>query len=415
VIGRIAILGGSSVYIPEFVLSLISHNLNFREIVLIGQPGRKLGIVTEFCQRLLDKSGFPATVHGTTDVAEGVSGAKYVLNHVRVGGMQARLRDEKLPVKFEMVGDESLGAGGFANALRTLPVVLEHARIIQECNPNAVLINLTNPIGVVIEALVKYTKLTVVGVCDLPGKYIKMIAGVLHTDVDEMWGDYIGLNHMGWIQDVKVHGRSCMSQLLEKLERHRDEGFDHELIELFRMIPTRQVGLYFHRQDILKQQQKCARFRAEVLQEAEKRILELYENKSLCEIPELTRERNAVWYEETISPLIAALESPKERDVILCVRNGGSIRDLPEDCSVEIPVRVSRRGLKPYKAGSCPRFLKGLFLAVKESNRLAVEAVQHHSYEAALQALAINPLVPSLHSAKRFLDNLCKEENIRLH
>jgi len=415
VIGRITVLGGSSVYTPELVLSIISRNVNVKEIVLVGRSEKKLRLVAAFCQRILDKSGFPAKVVGTRDLAEGVAGAKYVLNHVRVGGMAARLRDEKWPPKYGMIGDESLGAGGFANAMRTLPVVFEQARQIEAINPEATLINLTNPMGIVVEALIKYSNLNVIGVCDLPRIYIKKVARVLRVNPDEVWVDYIGLNHMGWIQDVKRRNRSQMSRLLERLERHKEDGFDYQLVELFRMIPTRTVSLYFHREDILKQQKACARFRAEVLQEAEQQILKLYEDKHLCEVPDLTRERNAVWYEETMVPLIEALESAQHRDLILCVRNDGAIRDLPDDCSVEVPVEVSNRGLKVRKVGSCPRFLKGLFVAVKESDRLTVEAARHKSYECALQALAIHPLVPSLEAATRFLDKVIKQEQLELH
>jgi 6-phospho-beta-glucosidase len=206
-----------------------------------------------------------------------------------------------------------------------------------------------------------------------------------------------------------------MGHVLEKLERHKEDGFDCELIELFRMIPTRMVGLYFHRDDILKEQKACSRFRAEVLQEAEKQILKLYEDQHLSEVPDLTRERKAIWYEETIVPLIAALENRKDQEVILCVRNGDSIRDLPEDASVEIPVKISSRGIVPRKVGNCPHFLKGFYTSIKESDRLTVEAVRHKSYDLALQALVVNPLVPSLHAAKKFLDRIVKEEKIELH
>jgi len=415
VIERIAILGGSSVYTPEFILSAISHNLNIKEIVLVGRPGQKLPIVAGFCQRLLDKSGFPATITTATDAAEGVAGAKYILNGIRVGGMAARLRDEKLPPKFGMVGDESLGAGGFANAMRTLPVVFELAEQIEAVNPEATVINLTNPMGVVVEALTRYSALNIVGVCDLPGTYVKRVAETLDCATADLWVDYIGLNHLGWLQDVKVDGRSCMGELLERLERHEDDGFCYDLVELFRMIPTRTVSLFFDTDHVLKKQQACPRFRAEVLHEAEEQILDLYEDEHMCDLPELARERNAVWYEETIIPVIEALESRTQRRLILCVRNDRAIRDLPEEGSVEIPVAVSRRGVKRRAVGDCPRFLKGLFTAVKESDRLTIEAARHRSYEHALQALAIHPLVPSVETARCFLDRVMKEESLELH
>jgi 6-phospho-beta-glucosidase len=415
VIERIAILGGSSVYIPEFILSVISHNLNVKEIVLQGTSERKLTLVSRFCQRLLDKSGFPATVIPLSDVGEAVAGARYILNHIRVGGLQARLRDEKLPIKHGMVGDETLGAGGFANAMRTLPVVLDYAAKIESVNPDAILINLTNPMGICVEALTAHTKLNVIGVCDLPGTYVKKVAKIVRKEPEDLQIDYIGLNHMGWIQDVRVSNRSIMSRVLEYIEKHRDDGFDSDLVEVFRMIPTRTMSLCFHQDAILRRQKTCSRFRAEALHEAEQQILELYEDEHLTEVPELTRARDAVWYEETIVPLIAALENKKEERIILCVRNEGAIRDLPENCSVEVPVKVSKKGMKPVKVGNCPRFLKGLFAAMKESDRLTVEAVRHKSKEYALQALTINPLVPSLDAAKQFLQMVMREEQLELH
>ncbi|MCF6284402.1 MAG: hypothetical protein L3K26_04355 [Candidatus Hydrogenedentes bacterium] len=414
-IERITILGGSSVYTPELVLSIISRNLNVKEVVLFGQEGRKLELVANFCQRLMKKSGFPAIVTASTDVREAVAGAKYILNHIRVGGMQARMRDEMLPPKHGMVGDENLGAGGFSNAMRTLPVIFEMAEQIEAVNPDATFINLTNPMGIVVEGLINYTNLNVVGVCDLPGTYTRKIARVLQENVESLKFDYVGLNHLGWIQDVKLDKHSCMSHLLEKLESQSEEGFDYELIELFRMIPTRHTGIFFHRAEVLKKQKACSRFRAEVLHDAEKRILKLYEDEHLNEVPDLTRQRNAVWYEETILPLIEAMEDDSEHDVILCVRNDGCIRDLPDNSSVEIPTKVSNKGVVPRKVGSLPRFLRGVFLAAKESDRLTVEAVRHRSKEYALQALTINPFVPSLEIAKSYLDRIIKDEQIELH
>lgn len=414
-IERISILGGSSVYIPEFILSLVSHNVNVKEVVLIGRDGPKLPLVATFCQRLMDNSGFPGRVIGTTDVREGVQGAQYVINHVRVGGMPARQRDEEIPPKFGMVGDETLGAGGCANALRTLPVVLKHVELIEKTNPGATFINLTNPTGIIVDALAKYSTLKTIGVCDLPGKYIRNLANILRVPPEELQVDYVGLNHIGWIQDIKQDGRSRMDRVLDQLEQHNEDGFDQDLVALFRMIPTNTVGLFFHGDTVLKKQQACARSRAAILYEAEQQILKLYTDESLTEIPELTRARNAIWYEKTIVPLLQALEEKEEREIILCVKNEGAIRDLPEDCSVEVPVRVCKKGIEARKIGDCPRFLKGLFHCVKESDRLIVEAVRHKSYEFALQGLVINPLVPSLDAAKAYLDRIMKEESIELH
>ncbi len=414
-IDRIAILGGSSVYIPEFIFSIITHNINVREVVLFGRPGEKLPIVANFCRRLIKRSGFPASIRHTTDLAEAVAGAKYVLNHVRVGGMAARLRDETLPPLNGMVGDESVGPGGLANALRTLPTVFEQAAIVQEVNPAAIYINLTNPMGILVDALNTHTALRAIGVCDIPTTCIRKLAAALRLPADDLDVDYIGLNHLGWIQDVKVGRHSVMSSLVERLEHDSGNGFDADLIRLFRMIPTRTPSLYFHADRVVAEQRRAGKHRAELLHEAEAQILDLYRDEHLNEIPRLTRARNTPWYEETIIPLIRALEGTKKRRLVLCVRNDGAIRDLPAACSVEVPVEVCDGTFKPKRVGTCPKFLHGLFSAVKESERLIVEASYHKSYEYALQALAVNPFVHSLDTAKRFLDRLVKDEKIELH
>ncbi len=413
-IERIAILGGSSVYIPEFVFSLITHNINVREIALFGRDGEKLPIVAEFCRRLIKRSGFPTEIRHTTNLEEAVTGARYVLNHVRIGGMQARLRDESLPPADGMVGDESIGPGGLANALRTLPTVMELAARVEAVNPGCVFVNLTNPMGIVVDALTAHTKLRVIGVCDLPGTYIRKIADVVRHRPDELEFDYLGLNHIGWIQDVRLHRKSIMGALLERLEHHPQDGFDLDAIRLFRMIPARRVSDYFHADRIVEEQRRGGKHRAEILHEAEAQILELYRDPHLNEIPPLTRARNTPWYEETIVPLIQALEGDVKRRLILCVANDGAIRDLPAAGSVEVPVDVVSGTLKSKRVGNCPHFLRGLFVATKESDRLIVEAVRHNSYDSALQAFAINPFVASLDKARRMLDIVVKNEALEL-
>lgn len=413
-IDRIAILGGSSVYIPEFIFSLISHNVTVREVALFGRAGEKLSIVADFCRRLIKRSGFPSEIRHTTRLEDAVIGAKYVLNHVRVGGMQARLRDESLPPAEGMVGDESIGPGGLANALRTLPVVLEHAARVEAVNAGCTYINLTNPMGIVVDALNAHTSLRVIGVCDLPGTYIRKIADVIRHRIDELEVDYLGLNHLGWFQDVRLHRKSIMSALLERLENHPQDGFDLDMIRLFRMIPARRVSDYFHADRIVEEQRRGGKHRAQLLHEAEAQILELYRDPHLTEIPPLTRARNTPWYEETIVPLIQGLESDKKRRLILCVRNDGAIRDLPATGSVEVPVDVGAGAFKPRRVGDCPHFLHGLFIATKESDRLIVEAVRHNSYDLALQAFTVNPFVASLDRARRLLDTIIKNEGLEL-
>ena len=329
-IDRIAVLGGSSVYIPEFIVSILTHSILVKELVLMGKPGEKLDVVGKFCQRLINKNGYDTKIILETDAVAAVAGANYIINHIRVGGMKARIRDEKTPPQFDMLGGESLGPGAVINLLRTLPVVFDFAKIIQDVNPRATVINLTNPVGALVEALYRYTALNVVGISDLPNIYTRKIAALLGREPDEIQVNYVGIYDLGWIQDVKVDGVSRMNQLLGHIENSDDDDFDHDLIRLFRMIPTRALGMYFHRYDTLKEQQTCSRLRSEILYDAEKRLLKMYQKSSLNAVPELARQRNARWYDYTLVPLLQQFEAPDNATNILCVKNDGAITDFPD-------------------------------------------------------------------------------------
>ncbi len=414
-VDRITILGGSSVYIPEFVSKALAHNLVVDELVLLGKPGRKLDAVSDFCQRLVDKNGHATRIIAETNIENAVHNASYIINHVRIGGMKARIRDEMTPPQLDMIGSDCIGAGAVINALRTLPVVMGFARTIEAVNPNAVFINLTNPVGVIVEALTRSTSLNIVGVNDLPGVYRRKIGTLLGRSPADITINCLGLHDLGWIQDVKVGNTSQMRKVLDLITNTEDEDFDQLLINLFRLIPTRHAGLYFHRSEALKYQQSCARFRSQLLHDAEKRILRLYSNPALNAVPDLTRQRNPLWYEYTLIPLLQALENSKPFPMVLCVQNQGAISDLPEKSSVEIPVNVSKKGCTPGKVGMLPRFLKGFFCAVKESDRLVIEASSHKSYEHALQALVVNPFVPSADKAREYLDRAMRQDKLELH
>ena len=414
-IDRLTILGGSSVYIPEFISTALTNNILINELVLLGKPGRKLDAVSAFCQRLVDKNGHVTRIIPETDPVAAVKDATYIVNHVRVGGMKARTRDEMTPPQFDMIGSDCMGAGAIVNALRTLPVVFEFAKAIEATNPKAVFINLTNPVGIIVEALHRVTSLKTVGINDLPYVYLRKIALLLGHKEEELHLNYLGLHDLGWIQDVKVGGVSRMRKLLDLVAASDDEDFDRGLIELFRVIPTRHAGLYFHRNEALQYQKSCARFRSQLLLDAERRILRLYANPALNSVPDLTRQRNALWYEYTLAPLLQALNTKTATRMVLCVQNKGAISDLPDKSSVEVPVTVSQKGFKTGKIGLLPRFLKGFFCAVKESDRLAIEAARHSSYDHALQALAVNPFVSSVDKARAYLDRAIQKEKLDLH
>jgi len=414
-IDRIALHGGSGVNTPAFIASIISNNLPVGEVTLIGRSECKLKLVAAFCQRLLDKNGFPTRIIPTCSLEEGVRDASYVINQIRVGGLASRVRAERIPPCFGMIGDEGVGAGAIMNAIRSVPEVLRIAQEVEQINANCFFIDLTNPVGILVEAVHRHTNLKVVGACNAPMSCIQKIGEILHLESSMLTVDYFGLNHFGWIQDIRSNGRSHLDRLVDRIQKKQLDGFDPELVRVFRMIPVPFVSFFFRTNALLKRQQARVKYRGEELLEVEQDLLNIYGANTINELPQRLKDRNPVWYKTTILPLIEALEKDEPTEIIACVPNQGCFRDLDDNASIEITTRVSKKGIAPARQiGESPPLLKGLFTSLKTSDRLAIEAATKRSYELALQALAIHPLVPSIAMAEQYLEHTNEEENLGL-
>ncbi len=414
-IDRIALNGGSGVNTPAFVASIIAKNLPVAEVALIGRSECKLNLVAAFCQRLLDKNGFPTRVIPTCSLEEGVRGASYVINQIRVGGMAARVRAERVPPCFGMIGDEGVGAGAIMNAIRSVPEVLKIAKEVEQVNPDCYFINLTNPVGILVEAIHQNTNLKVVGACNAPMFCVSKLCEILHVDPELLDVDYFGLNHFGWIQDIRANGRSQLDRLVDRIYKKQLNGFDPEIVRVFRMVPVPFVSFYFRTNALLKRQQARVKYRGEELLEMEQELLRTYQANATTELPQRLKDRNPVWYKTAVLPLISALESESSMEMICCIPNRGCIRDLDEDASIEVTTRVDKKGIVPARQiGESPPLLKGIFNTLKTSDRLAIEAAIKRSYDLALQALAIHPLVSSIAMAEKYLEHTNQEENLGL-
>ncbi len=412
-INRLAILGGSSVYIPVFLSALMQNNVRIKEIVLIGTNQEKLNIVSAFCKRMVDNVGYPLKVNETTSVELGIEGAEIILSHIRVGGFLARIAYERKPINCDLIGDESFGAGSFLNAFYTLPVMLEIGKKISSINPKAYVINMTNPMGLVVETLTRFAGLTrVIGVCESVTSYKQLIARLLNVSEKNISLQYIGLYHLGAICDVYLHGRSIMVELIEKLEKEKIPSFDHEIISTFNAIPSRALSIFLRKSDYLKEQKKKTQLRSEILYEHETKILNIYKNQRVNSIPDVVYERNPSWYDEIIIPLICALNKYCFDEHIICIPNKDYLSEFPFDTSIEIPCKINKKEIKPSIQTKLPEFFRGLFLTAKESDRLITEAIINKSYNCALKALAINPFVDSFTKARLFLDEFIQTEKI---
>lgn len=412
-INRLAVLGGSSVYIPVFLSALMQNNMRVKEIVLIGKNPDKLNIVSSFCKRMVDNVGYPLRIKDTISIEEGVEGAQIILSHIRVGGFLARIDYEKKPVNYDLIGDESFGAGSFLNAFHTLPVMLDIGQKIASLNPTAYIINMTNPMGLVVETLTRFAKLkNVIGISETATSYKRIFSQFLNISEKSISIQYIGLYHLGAICDVCVRGKSIMAELIEKLEKEKIPNINNELFSIFNIIPSRALNIFLIKNDYLREQKKKSIFRSEILYEHETKILNLYKDKTVTTIPDVVYERNPLWYNEIIIPLICALQRHSAEEHIVCVPNKGYLPEFPFDTSIEIPCEISKKGIQPVIHTKLPEIFRGLLLTAKESDRLMIEAIVNKSYYYALKSLAINPFVESFTKAKLFLDEFTQMKKI---
>lgn len=402
---KLTVIGGSGVYTPLLFDAIIKQEaeVGLDEICLNGRTAPKLEKVATLCQNLIAQSTVDLEVNYTTDRAEALRGADYVLTQIRVGGMEARAHDEEFPLQYDIIGEETVGPGGFANAFRTVPVMLKIAREIEEYAPEALVINLTNPASIVQQALNRETDLEVVSVCDLPVDVQSKMAAVLGAAASALTVDYHGLNHLGWYTGIYLAGENKIETVLAAAEE-LDLGIDPDLIRNLGVIPVPYLKYYYHhRREVAKAQNKDELRARELLASQEAITEALAEDKT--RIPEIIYERGAIWYSAVIVPFLTALNQEQEQRFILNISNQGLIPHLDEEVVVEVPAVVNSAGIKPLQASETPRALKGLLQTEANYRQLATEAAVSQCREAAVQALLANPLVSSLQVARDIVDN----------
>lgn len=401
---KICVIGGGSVYTPELIEGFIKKiDLPVQKIVLMDIDEERLRIVGGLAARMIQASEAGIGLELTTDQKEALADSDYVITQIRVGGNSARILDEKIPLEFGIVGQETVGPGGFANALRTIPVMLEIAEDVERLAPNATLINFTNPSGMVTEALLRYTKVRAIGLCNVPLTMRRMIAEWLKVDQSKVSLDYVGLNHLTWVRGVKVEGRDFSQEaLFAAIESAKREEFPFspDLLKALKMIPSHYLRYYYHHDEVLSEIKKTGRTRAEEVVEIEAQLLRLYSDPNLAGKPSLLSRRGGANYSSAAVSLISALHSGEEEVQILGVKNCGAISELPGDAVVEVPTWVKRSALEPLPQDPLPPEIRGLIQVVKAYEELTIKAAVEGDEDSAIQALLVHPFVSSFSQAK---------------
>ncbi len=397
---KIAVLGGGSTYTPELIDGFVRYydELPIREICLQDINAERLEVVGGLAQRMAAARGIPIT--RTTERAEALTDADFVLTQLRVGGMAARALDERIPLKYGVIGQETTGPGGFAKALRTVPVMLEIARDIERYAPQAWLINFTNPSGLVTQALLNYSNVRAIGLCNVPINMQRNIARALEVEPARVELDYVGLNHLSWVRHVWLDGQDVTARVLSIPEVREAYPLDADLLDKVGMLVNYYLVYYWHTDRALEKQRAAERTRAELLQEIEAELLEMYRDPALKSKPELLDQRGGSHYSTAAVELIRAIAQDRREVHIVNVHNNGALPELPPQSVVEVPAVVGATGAKPVTCGHVPPIIRGLLTAVDAYEELTIQAAVNGDEDTAQLALLSHPLVPSWDVAK---------------
>lgn len=411
---KVTTIGGGSTYTPELVQGFVERHerLGLRELWLMDLDAARLNVVGGFVQRMVAAAGAPFQVHLTTDRQAALAGATFVVTQIRVGGMAARREDEYLGRRWGLIGQETTGIGGMANALRTVPVMLDIARDMSRLCPDAWLINFANPSGLVTEALQRHApEVRSVGLCNSPIGYQMQIARELGLDSPfDVHLDYLGLNHLSWIRGARAKGQDVWPQMFQAALQHARQADDPpipaEVMARLGVIGNYYLRYYYRTASVLRQQAQNGPSRAEEVMRIEKTLLAQYADPALTTMPPELMQRGGAYYSTAAVQLIEALALGLGQVHIVNTRHGDAVPNLPPDWVLELPCRVDRDGLHPLPTEPLPLFADGLLRAVKAYELLTVRAAVSGDRDAALQALLVHPLGPEADHLQAVLDDM---------
>jgi 6-phospho-beta-glucosidase len=408
---KLAVIGGASTYTPELIEGFArrAEVLPWDELVLHDIAAERLGVVAGLASRILARDGLADRLRTTTSLEDAVDGASAVLIQLRIGGQQARLLDETLPGKFGLLGQETTGPGGFAKALRTVPVVLDiAATVAKRAQPDAWIVDFTNPVGIVTRALLDEGH-RALGLCNVAIGFQRRIAAQLGIDSDRVRLDHAGLNHLSWIRRVLVDGADRLPELLDSASEAQALADEIDvpvaLLQTVRAIPSYYLH-YFYCTDHAVNEQATGSHRAAEVLEIERTLLEMYADPALDHKPELLEKRGGAYYSEAAAALVTSLLTGDGAHHYVDVRNNATIAGLPDEAVVEVPAHVDRSGAHPVPVAPLAPEALGLVQAVTSYEVLAIEAARTGSRAVALRALMANPLVRQWDLAVSVLDEL---------
>lgn len=422
---KIVTIGGGSSYTPELMEGFIKrhHELPVKELWLVDiEAGKeKLEVVGAMAKRMVKAAGIDCEVHLSLDRREALKDADFVTTQLRVGQMDARIKDETIPNKYGMIGQETNGAGGMLKAFRTIPVILDIVNAMKELCPDAWLINFTNPAGMVTEAVLRYGKWDkVIGLCNVPIMSTKIESAVLEKQEEELFFKFAGINHLHWHKIYDKSGQDLTLEAIDKMygpeakadkmvENIKNMRFLHEQVLQLEMLPCPYHRYYYMTDAMIREELEevnTVGSRGQVVKQLEESLFELYRNPTLDYKPKELEKRGGAHYSDAACEIINSIYNDKGTRMVVSTRNNGAISDLPPESAIEITSMITSHGAEPLHFGSFPSAQRGLLQVMKAMEELTIEAAVTGDYATALQAFTMNPLVQSGDTAKALLDEL---------
>jgi 6-phospho-beta-glucosidase len=414
---KVTIIGAGSTYTPELMEGILlrAASLPVTKIALMDIHNRKLEIVGDLCKRMIEKAGLKIELTMSLDLEEALKNADFVFAQIRVGQLACRILDEKIPLKYGLIGQETTGIGGFFKALRTIPALFEIAKMMERVCPNAWLINFSNPSGILAQALQNYTNIKTIGLCNVP---INMIAGVEQAlELKDLDIQYVGLNHLSFITGIKKGERDLLTEALSQginghgMKNIPLQGFSTELIQTIGAIPSSYLEYFYYRDDKLKHLMEEEKCRGEECMEIEERLLALYQDVSLMEKPKELEKRGGARYSEAAISLVDAIYNDKQEIHVVNIQNQNALEFMSADDSVEISAIIGKNGAIPLPIRDFKnQHVMEIMKTVKAYERHTVQAAIYGDDAEAMKALLIHPLIGDYHKAK-----LCYEEMKQAH
>ena len=406
----LSIIGAGSSYTPEIIerLAGMREALPVQKLFFMDiHPGR-LETVAGFCRRFAKQLNFPIQIETTTDLHEAVAEAKFVITQVRVGGNTQRVLDEKIPLKYGIIGQETTGPGGMFKALRTIPVMIDIARAVESANPGAWIVNYANPTGLNTEAVQRFTQANMVGLCSgafFPRDAVSNALGVANESVSY---DYFGLNHLNFGYNLTTHGRPLTDCEFDRVAEtiYGGHAVQGGLIKNLRLLPSPYLQYFFHRRRLVAETQQKEKTRGEVVQILESEIFAAYADPAQVTKPEALSKRGGGGYSEIALEVVNAIHNNLGKVIIVNTANRGAVPFLPQDAALEMPCVVNASGIHPLVVPDIPKPIWGLIAAVKNYEQLVVEASVSGDRGTALQALLAHPLVGDYDVAQPLLDEM---------